>query len=126
LSQRSDAPFFAMAIVATALPIRLVIALASDMNRSTPRSSVRPAIGTAGNAESVAASVMKPPPVTAAAPFEVSMRSASIPELLSERQVYLTRLCDEQRRHGHVDGRAIQAERVASGAVTTCRDFTLE
>ena len=66
-------------MVATALPIRFVIARASDMNRSTPTSSVRPAIGIIGNAVSVAASVMKPLPVTAAAPFEVSMRMASMP-----------------------------------------------
>ena len=35
----------AITIVATALPIRFVIARASDMKRSTPRSSVRPATG---------------------------------------------------------------------------------
>jgi hypothetical protein len=44
------------------------MAPASDMKRSTTSSSVRPAMGIDGNAESVAASVMKPPPVTAAAP----------------------------------------------------------
>ena len=63
-----------MTIVATALPMRFVIERASDMNRSTPSSSARPAIGMFGNAESVAASVMNPLPVTAAAPLEVRRR----------------------------------------------------
>ena len=68
----------AMTTVATALPIRLVMARASDMNRSTPTSSASPATGIAGIAVSVAASVMNPPPVTAAAPFDVSDQHASI------------------------------------------------
>ena len=67
----------AITIVATALPIRLVIARASDMKRSTPSSSARPASGMLGNADSVAASVMNPLPVTAAAPFDVSSRMPS-------------------------------------------------
>ena len=67
----------AITIVATALPMRLVIARASDMKRSTPSSSARPASGMLGNADSVAASVMNPLPVTAAAPFEVSSRMPS-------------------------------------------------
>ena len=65
--------------VATALPIRLVIARASDMKRSTPTSSVSPATGIVGNTASVAASVTKPLPVTAAAPFDVSSRTPSRP-----------------------------------------------
>src|SRR5690242_18433773 len=69
---RSSAPsHFATTIVATALPIRLVIARASDMKRSTPSSSVSPATGIVGNAASVAASVTNPLPVTAAAPLDV-------------------------------------------------------
>jgi hypothetical protein len=54
--------------VATVLPIRLVMARASDMNRSMPRSSASPATGMVPVLDSVAANVMKPPPVTAAAP----------------------------------------------------------
>ena len=46
-SARSSAPSQrATTIVATPLPIRFVIALASDMNRSIPSSSARPATGT--------------------------------------------------------------------------------
>jgi hypothetical protein len=77
---RSSAPsHFAITIVATALPMRFVIARASDMKRSTPRSSVNPATGIAGNAASVAASVTNPLPVTAAAPFDVRSSTARIP-----------------------------------------------
>ena len=63
--------------VATPLPIRLVSARASDMKRSMPRISARPATGTSPTADSVAASTMKPLPVTPAAPFEVSSSTAS-------------------------------------------------
>ena len=65
-------------VVGLVVPMRFVMARASDMNRSTPRRSVRPATGMLPTAESVAASVMKPPPVTAAAPFDVSRRTARI------------------------------------------------
>jgi hypothetical protein len=47
------------------------------MNRSTPRISAMPAIGTDGTIESVAASVMKPAPVTPAAPFDESIATLS-------------------------------------------------
>jgi hypothetical protein len=66
-----------MATVPTALPIVLVMARASDMKRSTPRSSTMPATGILPIDASVAASVMKPEPVTPAAPFEVSSRTPS-------------------------------------------------
>ena len=46
------------------------------MNRSMPTISARPATGIVGIAESVAASVTKPPPGTAAAPFDVSSSTA--------------------------------------------------
>ena len=68
--------------VATPLPIRLVSARASDMKRSMPRISASPATGTWPTAESVAASTMKPLPVTPAAPFEVSSSTAEQRELL--------------------------------------------
>src|SRR5580698_8811431 len=64
----------ATTMVATPLPTRLVNARISDMKRSTPSSRVRPATGTVPMAERVAARVMNPPPVTAAAPFELSIR----------------------------------------------------
>ena len=87
---RSSAPSQrATTIVATPLPIRLVMARASDMKRSTPMSSVRPATGSVVVAASVAASVMKPPPVTAAAPFEVSMRTPSSVRYLRPAQVHV-------------------------------------
>ena len=63
--------------VATPLPTRLVSARASDMKRSMPRISASPATGTWPTADSVAASTMKPLPVTPAAPFEVSSSTAS-------------------------------------------------
>ena len=53
--------------------MKLVSDRASDMNRSTPRMSARPATGIDGTTASVAASVMKPAPVTPDAPFEVSI-----------------------------------------------------
>ena len=67
-----------MTIVATPLPIRFVMARASDIKRSIPSNSASPATGTVPIVESVAANVMKPPPVTAAAPFEVSNNTPRI------------------------------------------------
>ncbi len=58
---------------ATALPMKFVSARHSDMNRSMPRMSAMPTTGTEGTTASVAASVMKPEPVTPAAPFEESI-----------------------------------------------------
>ena len=55
---------FAITIVATPFPIRFTIARASDMNRSTPRTSASPSTGTAWVAASVLARTMKPDPVT--------------------------------------------------------------
>ena len=55
-----------------------MIALASDMNRSIPSSSARPATGMWPVLESVAARVMNPPPVTAAAPLEVNRSTPRI------------------------------------------------
>ena len=66
-------------IVATPLPIRLVSARASDMNRSTPRIRAMLATGTVPSEARVAASTMKPEPVTPAAPFEVSSRMRTRP-----------------------------------------------
>jgi len=63
----------ATTIVATALPMKLVRLRHSLMKRSTPRISAMPAIGTVGTVgtigtiDNVAASVMKPAPVTPAA-----------------------------------------------------------
>ena len=62
--------------VATPLPIRLVMARASDMNRSMPRISATPATGIWPTVASVAASVTKPLPTTPAAPFDVSSSTA--------------------------------------------------
>src|SRR5882724_11471092 len=50
-------------IAATPLPMTLVMALASLINRSTPSSSASPSIGSTCVALSVAASVTNPPPV---------------------------------------------------------------
>ena len=67
------------------------------MKRSTPSSSVIPATGTVPREESVAASVMKPPPVTAAAPFEVSMSTSNKRELLASGERRVGRLRHEKR-----------------------------
>src|ERR1017187_637584 len=76
---RSNSPSqMATTMVATPLPTRLVSAGISLMKRSTPSSKVMPATGTVPSEESVAASVMKPPPVTAAAPLEVSMSTINM------------------------------------------------
>ena len=66
-----------MTRVATVLPMKLVMARASDMKRSTPRIRAMPATGTVPVADSVAARVMNPLPVTPAAPLEVSSSTAS-------------------------------------------------
>ena len=63
-------------IVATPLPMKFVIARASDMKRSMPRISARPATGTDGTTASVAASVMNPAPVTPDAPLRRERRHA--------------------------------------------------
>ena len=68
--------------VATPLPIRLVSARASDMKRSMPRISASPATGHVPTEPSVAASTMKPLPVTPAAPFEVEQQHAEHGQLL--------------------------------------------
>ncbi|MNI30312.1 hypothetical protein D3C73_841540 [compost metagenome] len=47
------------------------------MKRSTPKISVIPAMGTEGTTDKVAARVMKPAPVTPAAPLELSIATAS-------------------------------------------------
>src|ERR1035438_6959579 len=73
----SSRSHLATTIVATPLPTRLVRARISDMKRSTPRRRVRPAMGTVPMACKVAERVMKPPPVTAAAPLELSIRMRS-------------------------------------------------
>ena len=57
--------------------MKFVIARHSDMNRSMPRISAMPATGTEGTTASVAASVMKPAPVTPAAPFELIIATSN-------------------------------------------------
>ena len=47
------------------------------MKRSMPKISAKPATGTLPTADSVAASTMKPLPVTPAAPLEVSSSTSS-------------------------------------------------
>src|SRR3546814_9489577 len=49
----------------------------SLMKRSMPRISARPATGTEGTTDSVAARVMKPAPVTPAAPLELTIATSS-------------------------------------------------
>ncbi|MNG23795.1 hypothetical protein D3C84_1084410 [compost metagenome] len=64
--------------VATALLARLVKARASDMKRSIPISSARPAKGMSWITVSVDASATNPAPVTPAAPFEDNSMMASM------------------------------------------------
>ena len=83
---RSSAPSHrAITIVATALPIRFVIARASDMNRSTPSSSVSPATGIAGNAAVLPPAWTNPLPVTAARPWMSPQQRQS--HILRQRQI---------------------------------------
>ena len=100
----------ATTIVATALPMKLVRLRHSDMKRSMPRISASPATGTVGTIDSVAASVMKPAPVTPAAPFETEHRDRQQRQLLATGQIDPARLRDEQRRQRHVDVGAIEIE----------------
>ena len=61
-------------MVATPLPMKLVILRASDINRSTPSNRASPSTGITLMAVSVLASTTKPLPVTPAAPFDVTIR----------------------------------------------------
>ena len=63
----------ATTIVAQALPMILVNARHSDIKRSIPKMSAIPSTGKLGTTDNVAASVIKPAPVTPAAPFELNM-----------------------------------------------------
>ena len=83
------------------------------MKRSMPRISASPATGTWPTADSVAASTMKPLPVTPAAPFDVSSSTASSVSCCVERHRRVGRLRDEHRGHRQVDRRAVEVERVA-------------
>ena len=93
--------------------MKFVSARASDMKRSMPRTSARPATGTDGTTASVAASVMKPAPVTPDAPLPVSDGDEQQRHLLRQRQVDVERLRHEERRERQVDVRAVEVERVA-------------
>ncbi|MNN58118.1 hypothetical protein D3C81_1731480 [compost metagenome] len=64
--------------VATALLARLVRARASDMKRSTPISSAKPASGMSWMTVRVEARATKPLPVTPAAPLEDNSMMASM------------------------------------------------
>src|SRR5471032_3410279 len=101
-------------MVATPLPPTFVRARISDMYRSTPNSRVSPARGTVPTACSVADSVMNPPPVTAAAPLELSIRirsrKASCPG-----QVRVGGLRHENRGNRQINGSAVQVEGIARG-----------
>ncbi|MNR67800.1 hypothetical protein D3C85_1919940 [compost metagenome] len=55
----------------------LVIARASDMNRSTPNSNTMPATGMVPRDDKVAARMMNPEPVTPAEPLDVNISTAS-------------------------------------------------
>src|SRR5262249_20995353 len=68
-----------MTTQATPLPIRLVSARHSLMNLSMPTRMASDWIGMSGTIDSVAASVMKPAPVTPEAPLEVIMAIARMP-----------------------------------------------
>ena len=112
-SSSSAFSHLATTTVATPLPTRLVSARASDMKRSTPRISAMLATGMVPTDASVAASTMKPDPVTPAAPFEVSRSTPMMPSCCHKRQLGVGRLREEDRRHGQVDAGAIQVEGVA-------------
>ena len=57
--------------MATPLPIKFVIALASLINLSTPNNSASPSTGITFTTAKVEARVIKPLPVTPAAPLDV-------------------------------------------------------
>ena len=64
-------------MVATALPIKLVMARPSLINLSMPNIKAIAATGICPTAGKVAASTIKPLPVTPAAPLEVSNKTRS-------------------------------------------------
>lgn len=59
--------------VATPLPIKLVMALHSLINRSMPINSESDSMGIDGTVAKVAASVMNPAPVTPLEPLKISL-----------------------------------------------------
>lgn len=89
--------------------MKLVNARAAEMKRSTPRSRVRPATGMLAVAESVAANVTKPLPVTAAAPLEVRSRTnnkdSTRPELSGTLKAWATNRRNADRQSGERDER---------------------
>jgi len=79
-SMSSSFSHLAMTKPATPLPIKFVTPRHSARNRSTPTSRAKEAIGMLGTTASVAASAMKPAPVTPAVPFDVrSATPTSVP-----------------------------------------------
>ncbi len=102
-----------MTMQATPLPMRLVSARHSLMNLSMPTRMAIDWIGISGTIESVAASVMKPAPVTPEAPFEVMMATPRMPSSCQIVRCRVGRLRREQRRQRHVDVGAVEIEAVA-------------
>src|SRR3984893_7768403 len=103
----------ATTMVATPLPTRLVNARASDMKRSIPRINAMLATGIVPTLDNVAASTIKPLPVTPAAPLEVSSSTARMPSCCAKRQIGVGRLGEKQSRHRQIDAGAVQVERIA-------------
>ena len=100
----------------TPLPITLVMARASDMNRSMPTISAMPTAGMAewaSKACSEAARVTRPAPVTPAAPLRGDQHEQQQADLDADRHVVAGGLGDEDRAHGQVDAGAVEVERVA-------------
>ena len=65
------------------LPMKLVIALASDINLSTPNNKASPSTGIMLVAVKVDDNTIKPLPVTPAAPFEVTINMAMMVNICS-------------------------------------------
>src|SRR5215472_13515595 len=90
----------------------LVSARTSLMNLSIENTIAMPGTSAGLTTASVAASVMKPAPVTPLAPFEVSI--ATIRMVICWPRVRSTpSACDEQSRQRHVDVGAVEVEGVA-------------
>ncbi len=80
----------------------------SDIKRSIPKISAIPATGTAGTTDKVAASVIKPAPVTPAAPLELTIATKSNATCSPIDKSTLHACAINKSRHSHIDVSSIK------------------
>src|SRR5215204_4894391 len=112
-SSSSAASHFDTTTVATPLPIRLVSARASDMNRSTPSMSAMLATGIEPTVARVRGEHDEAGAGHPGGTLRGQQKDADDAELLPQGQLGVGRLRQEDRRHRQVDAGAVEVERVA-------------